>query len=270
MNEKDLDDMLKSIMTESLKMAWNMSADAPCIKKMLKKKYVENEESIYKGKEREDFGKFTNTEITDIFNNPDSITKYMSGSYSKRSTVEKENTEHQQERKAKAKEEWKNNIENNEEIKKIIDESPSLKKNLVDDEGKVKPEALDELTDSFLRMETSYNKGKEKKSLWQKFKSLFTGDDEKSEKYDANEVQNLAYKLASLHSEKLKSKRKDKENKKDDVIESLIYEIELLDESIKNFEMNIEELLSEEFLEYLETDMIKESNENNYIELIAE
>ena len=267
MNEEDIDDMLKSIMTESIKTAWNMSADAPCIKKS-KKEYIENDESLFKGKERDDFGKFTNTEITEIFNNPSSITKYMSGSYSKRSTVEKENTEKQKERKAKAKEEWKDNIENNEEVKKIIDESPSLKKNLIDDEGKVKPEALDELSDAFLRMETSYNKGKNKKSLWQKIKSFFTGDDEKSEKYDSKEVQNLAYKLASLHKDKLKSKRKEKENKSE-VTESLIYEIELLDESIKNLEMNMKDLLSEEFLEFLETNIINESEEIQ-IELIKE
>ena len=192
----------------------------------------------------------------------------MSGSYSKRSTVEKENTEKQKERKAKAKEEWKDNIENNEEVKKIIDESPSLKKNLIDDEGKVKPEALDELSDAFLRMETSYNKGKNKKSLWQKIKSFFTGNDEKSEKYDSKEVQNLAYKLASLHKDKLKSKRKEKENKSE-VTESLIYEIELLDESIKNLEMNMKDLLSEEFLEFLETNIINESEEIQ-IELIKE
>lgn len=270
MNENDIDDMLKSIMTESLKAAWNVSADAPCIKKTLKNKYVENTESVYKDKERPDFGMFTNKEITEIFNDPSSITKYMSGSYSKRSTVEKENTESQKERKAKAKEEWKNNIENNEEVKELIKNSPSLQKNLMDGD-KVKPEALNELTDTFLRMETSYNKGKSKKSLWQKIKSLFTKDKEIDDKYDTNEVQNLAYKLASLHSKKLKSKRKEKEkNAENKLSESLIYEIELLDESIKYFDMNMHELLSEEFINYLKTNIIEESDNTNYIKLFEE
>lgn len=269
MNENDIDDMLKSIMTESLKAAWNVSADAPC-EKTSKNKYVENKESIYKDKERPDFGMFTNKEITEIFNDPSAITKYMSGTYSKRSTVEKENTKSQKERKAKAKEEWKNNIENNEEVKELIKNSPSLQKNLMDGD-KVKPEALDELTDTFLRMETSYNKGKSKKSLLEKFKSLFIKDKDVKDKYDAKEIQKLAYKLASLHSKKLKAKRKEKEkNAEDSTSESLINEIELLDESIKYFDMNMTELLSEEFLVYLKDNIINESYEYEYITLIEE
>ena len=269
MNENDIDDMLKSIMTESLKAAWNVSADAPC-EKTSKNKYVENKESIYKDKERPDFGMFTNKEITEIFNDPSAITKYMNGTYSKRSTVEKENTKSQKERKAKAKEEWKNNIENNEEVKELIKNSPSLQKNLMDGD-KVKPEALDELTDTFLRMETSYNKGKSKKSLLEKFKSLFIKDKDVKDKYDAKEIQKLAYKLASLHSKKLKAKRKEKEkNAEDSTSESLINEIELLDESIKYFDMNMTELLSEEFLVYLKDNIINESYEYEYITLIEE
>ena len=268
MTEKDIDEMLQSIALESLKTAWNMSADAPCTKKTFKKKYVENEESIFKGQPRDDFGKLTNTEITEIFNNPSSISKYMSGKYSTKSTVEKENTEYQKKRKENAKKEWKDNIENNDEIKKIIDNSPSLKKNLIDDDGKVKDGALDDLTDAFLRMETSYNKGKSKKSLWKRIKNFFTGNDKEKSKYNPDEVQKLAYKLASLHSEKLKSRLSSKESK--EVKESLNIElIEELDESIKYFNMNLEDLLSEEFYNFLNNEnMVIESLDNEYDEII--
>ncbi|MBR6907173.1 hypothetical protein IKN40_01340, partial [bacterium] len=259
MNEKEIDEMLTNISLDCLKTAWNMTADSPCIKKKFKD-YIENDESIYKGKERDDFGKFTNSEITEIFNNPSSISKYMSGSYSKRSTVEKENTEHQKQRKENAKKEWKDNIENNEEVKKLIDQCPSLKKNLMDGD-KVKPEALDELVDPLLRMETSYNKGKSKKSLWSKIKSWFTGNDENKSKYDQEEVQKLAYKLASLHKEKLKSKRS-----KETVKES----IEELDYMIKCFEMNMDDLMTEEFINFIENNHINESKYYNKIELIEE
>ena len=265
MSEKDIDEMLQSIALESIKTAWNMSADAPCTKKAFKK-YVENEESIFKGQPRDDFGKLTNTEITEIFNNPSSISKYMSGKYSTKSTVEKENTENQKKRKENAKKEWKDNIENNDEVKKIIDESPSLKKNLVDKDGKVKDEALDDLSDALLRMETSYNKGKSKKSIWKRIKDFFTGgDDEEKSKYDPDEVQKLAYKLASLHSKKLKSKRSSEEVK-----ESLNIElIEELDESIKYFDMNLEDLLSEEFYDFLnDEDIVIESLDNEEDEII--
>ena len=260
MNEKDLDQLLTSIATECLKTAWNMTADSPCIKKKLKNKYIENEESIYKDQERDDFGKFTNKEITEIFNDPSSISKYMSGKFSKTSTVEKENTESQKVRKENAKKEWKDNIENNEEVKEIINKSKSLKKNLLDDEGHVKDDALNDLSDAFLRMETSYNKGKSKKSLWKKIKNFFTGDDDKSDKYDPEEVQTLAYKLASLHSKKLKSKKsKNNEESNDD-----------LNESIKYFDMNMEDLLSEEFLYFIENNQIFESNIDDYIKLFEE
>lgn len=267
MTEKDINEMLQSIALESLKTAWNMSADAPCTKKAFKK-YVENEESIFKGQPRDDFGKLTNSEITEIFNNPSSITKYMGGKYSTKSTVEKENTENQKKRKENAKKEWKDNIENNDEIKKIIDDSPSLKKNLVDNDGKVKDGALDDLSDAFLRMETSYNKGKSKKSLWKRIKDFFTGsdaEDKEKNKYDPDEVQKLAYKLASLHSKNLKSKRSSEEVK-----ESLNIElIEELDESIKYFDMNLEDLLSEEFYDFLNNeDMVIESLDDEDDEII--
>ena len=52
--------------------------------------------------------------------------------------------------------------------------------------------------------------------------------------------------------------------------ESLINEIELLDESIKYFDMNMTELLSEEFLIYLKDNIINESYEYDFITLIEE
>ena len=261
MSEKDLNELLKNITLECLKAAWNMTADAPAIKEG-KKKYVENDKSIYKGKKRKDFGNFTNTEITEILNDPSSVTKYMSGANSDRSTVEKENTDFQKDRKAKAKEEWKNNIENDEEVKEIIQNSRSLRKNLLDDNGKVKPEALDELTDVFLRMETSYGKDQSRKGLWGKIKGIFTKDDKVNKKYDSEAVQKLAYKLASLHKKKISKRVKN---------ESLdIEELEYLDEAMKYIDMHIDDILSEEFINYINTDEIFEENILDSIELISE
>lgn len=275
MSEQQIIDMLIDLAFAGVSAAYDTCIDSPCIKDG--KKLIVNKDSKATG-DREDFGGFNNEEITEILNTKGkAVTKYLGGTHKKgSSTLEKENTESQKERKAKAKQEWKENIENNEEIKKLIDNSKTLKKNLLDDDGKVKPEALDELTDSLLRVEKNYIKDNgEKKSLFGKIKNFFFGkkdDENKTEnpldKYDAQELQKLAYKLASLHAEKLKKRKKKIETTNEE-----LYDDEYNEISEKLFMINANMYLFEgEFANYLTNgDMIFESvEENDLLEFVEE
>lgn len=254
MNEQQILEMIIDLAYAGVNASYDTCIDSPCVKDG--KKLIANKDSKATGA-RDDFGGFNNEEITEILSTKGkAVTKYLGGVHKKgSSTVEKENTESQKERKAKAKQEWKENIENNKEIKKLIDNSKTLKKNLLDD-GNIKPEALDELTDSLLRVEKNYIKNKnEKKSFFGKIKDFFFGkkDDENSlDKYDGEELQKLAYMLASLHAEKLK-KRKNKIEKTNEEL----YEGEYDEIYEQLFILNSNMYLFEsEFAEYLKYDEI--------------
>ena len=275
MTEQQILEMIIDLAYAGVSAAYDTCIDSPCVKDG--KKLIVNKDSKATGA-REDFGGFNNEEITEILSTKGkAVTNYLGGAHKKgSSTVEKENTESQKERKAKAKEEWKENIENNEKIKKLIDDSKTLKKNLLDEDGKVKPEALDELTDSLLRVEKNYVKNKdEKKSFFGKIKDFFFGkkdDENKTEnsidKYDAEELQKLAYMLASLHVEKLK-KRKNKIEKTNEEL----YEGEYDEIYEQLFILNSNMYLFEgEFANYLTNgDMIFESvEENDLLEFVEE
>jgi len=263
MSEEEIKDMLHSFVTESFKTAWNMTADCPCRKEG--NRYIENEDSPSKGKERDDFGKFTNTEITEIFNDPSSIDKYMGGAYKKgSSTLEKNNTQKTKERQDRAYQEIKDEITNNEKVKDLIEKSKTLKKKLMNDDGSINDEEVKKLAPSLWRMETNYAKGKtKKKGFFGKLKSWLFGDDDNDidkDDYDAEELKNLAYTLASAHKKKLKRK-KISESLSDEEYFEIEDEIRILTEN-----MNI---LENEFVNYcLYDELINESEDN--IELIDE
>ena len=249
----DINDFIIKLVVNSVNAAINISLDTPCIEAG-KNKYEVNPNSKKTG-ERDDFGNFTNEEITEIMNDNNAVKKYMGGSYKKgSSTVEKENTESQRERKAKAKEEWKNEIENNEEIKKFIEESKTLKQ-LLDKDGKVKQEELDGLTDILLRLENGYGKESEKKGILDKFVGLFKKK-EGNEKYDPKELQTLAFKLASAHNKNLRRRKKKIEQNKAD--ESYAGEYAEICERIFMLEANM--YILEEVADYLESNEIKNNN----------
>ena len=167
-------------------------------------KYVENKESAFAGKERKDFGGFTNEEITDIMNNPDDISKYFGGKYAsdilsggKHLYSERTDREDLKEHHEKVVKQYKEIIESDEEIKKFIEDSKTLKKFLLNDDGSVNDENLEKISDNLIRVEQNYINKKKKKSFFSKIKSWFTGDKEEDDKVDPKELASLAFKLAS-------------------------------------------------------------------------
>ena len=262
MSEQEIIEMLIEFAFAGVSAAYDCCIDSPCVKEG--KKLVVNKNCKVTGA-RDDFGGFTNEEITEILNTKgDAAAKYFGGKFAKgASTVEKENTESQKQRKENAKKEWKENIENNDDIKELINKSKTLKKYLLDDDGNVKPEALDELSDTFLRVETSYlRKKKEKKGFFAKIKDFFSGkkkDDKENtegiDKYDKDELQELSYKLASLHKEKLNKKAEKNEGLSTDEYHEIYERLFMLNANMKLFES--------EFGDYLEYgDTIFESTED--------
>jgi hypothetical protein len=259
MSEQEIIEMLIEFVFAGVSAAYNCCIDSPCVKEG--KKLVVNKNCKATGA-RDDFGGFTNEEITEILNTKgDAAAKYFGGKFAKgASTVEKENTESQKQRKENAKKEWKENIENNDDIKELINKSKTLKKYLLDDDGNVKPEALDELSDTFLRVETNYlRKKKEKKGFFSKIKDFFFGKDKEEgegiDKYDKDELQELSYKLASLHKEKLNKKAEKNEGLSTDEYYEIYERLFMLNANMKLFES--------EFREYLEYgDTIFESVED--------
>lgn len=211
MSKENIMNMFTDIMKEAVKSCYNMCADMPCYKDG--KKYVENKESAFAGKERKDFGGFTNEEITDIMNNPDDIAKYFGGKYAsdilsggKHQYSERTDREDLKEHHDKVVKQYKEIIETDEEIKKFIEDSKTLKKFLLNDDGTVNDEELEKISDNLIRVEQNYINKKKKKSFFSKIKSWFTGVKDEDDKIDPKELASLAFKLASKRI-KLKKQR---------------------------------------------------------------
>lgn len=225
MGTDDVLEMLTSIMKESLKACYDMAIDLPFTKEG--KQYVENDKSMYKGKERMDFGGFTNTELTKIFNDPDSVSDYLSGKYAndnligwgKHKYTERTDTDELKQHHEDAVKEYEDIIQNNDKVKEIVDKSDSLKKFLYDDEGKLKDGAVEKLSDTLIRTENSYlNKGK-KKSFFSKLKSWFKGEKEESEvsDIDSEDLKQFVLKVASARVKRHKElQTKESYNEDDD------------------------------------------------------
>lgn len=266
MSGEEIMDFFIKLIKEGLKAAYDMSPDAPFIKK--DGKYIENEQSKYKDKNRKDFGMFTNAELTDIFNNPDSVKKYLNSKYYSRSqgarNAKLKDDEKSKELTEKAKKKMINDIENDEKINEFVKKSPSLKKYLLNSDGKtVNTKALDSISDLLIRTENNYLQGKKKKGWFKKIKDFFTGnkDDKESEyDFDSDEVKSLAYKLAS----KEKRRREEKKSKNNDPIKESLNEEYTLEDYISDNYINNLELLYEELDDYLNDRL---SIVNNPIEL---
>lgn len=202
----DIDNFIIKIILNSIRASLNLSIDVPC-KEVKKNKWEENTDSKFKGA-REDFGNFTNKEITGIMNDPKSAKQYFNGLHKKgSSTVDKENTEYQKERKAKAKKEWIDAIENEQSVKDLIAKSKTLKQ-LVDENGKANEEKLDDLFEKILRSENNYGEQQTKKGFWKRFKELFKKDGEDAPQYDPKELQSLSLLLKKIHNKNLRKRKK--------------------------------------------------------------
>lgn len=217
MDIKDVIDMLTKIMKESLKACYDMAPDVPFIKDG--KKYVENEQSIWKDKERLDFGGFTNKELTAIFNDPDSISDYLGGEYASdrlsgghHEYSEQTNDEKRKAHNEKVIKEYEDMLTNNEEVKEIINNDKSLKKALYDDKGKIKQDALRELSDNLIRVEKNFMNKTRKKGFFAKLKDFFFGkkeDESVLADVDPEALKQLALKCASLRKKKYKKRVKE-------------------------------------------------------------
>ena len=84
MSLEQIIEMFGKMINESIKASMKMTADAPCTNDSFGERsghWEVNKLSLHKGEERDDFGGFTNEEITDILNNPKTVTKYLGGQY---------------------------------------------------------------------------------------------------------------------------------------------------------------------------------------------
>ena len=206
MSKEDIVNMFTELMKESLKACYNMAPDVPCKKE--DDKYVENEESQFKGKERKDFGGFTNTQLTEIFNSPDEVTKYLGGKYAtdtfngglKHDYSERDDVDYLKTHHDKVIKEYGKIINDDEELKDFIKNSDTLKY-LLDDNGNLKEDELEKISDNLIRVEQNYLKGEKKKGLFDKVKKWLKKDEdegkEASKDIDPTELRDFAFKLAS-------------------------------------------------------------------------
>ena len=272
MSVKDVVDMFTNLAKESIKAAYNMSPDVPAIKDG--KKYVVNDKSIWGEKPRDDFGKFTNKEITEILNDPDKITDYLGGEHSTSGgrKVEQTNTEKNKEKHDKAIKDYEEEMTNNPEVKAVIDKNKTLKKALYDKDGKIDKDAVDAISDNLFRIEKNYLGKKKKKGLFAKIKDFFMGKKDSEEKdilsqIDPEELKELALKLASVRKNKSKSKKKEDNNENQETNEGMMSLSAFVNEEFDDsedftiLEANIE-ILQKEWMSYWYDELIEEDEDN--------
>lgn len=131
--------------------------------------------------EREDFGKLTNGEITDIMNKPKKAKKYIFGNKSKKVTAaETEKEKETEEERAKK------NVEAIKKDEKALQAAKKINPNISDDKGNINDEELEKTSQELATWQLGKHKNKSKKGFWNKIKNAFKsvfGSDEDDEKY---------------------------------------------------------------------------------------
>ena len=228
----------EQLIANGISITYNIAASKPCIEK--NGKYEVNTEDIDANEEREDFGTFTNAEITEIINDNTKGKNYLKGSSSgKISKSDKKKIEATQ---SKVKE----IIKDNDKLKDYCKNSETLK-DVVNDDGSINDEELDNVS-----MAVTHEQSKENKGFWGRvkgfFKSLFGGgdDNEKTKKYDDNEIKELLKQIKELLEEQ-KNKNSDSSNdsetsKNESLIDinNTIFENKTFRISLKDYIMNTE------------------------------
>ena len=132
--------------------------------------------------EREDFGKLTNGEITDILNKPKKAKKYIFDNKSNKKVTAAET-----EKEKKTEEEIAKNtaekIKNDEEVLKV---AKKINPDITDEEGNINDDELNDTAQKFATWRFGHKKNDSKKGFWNKIKSAFKsifGSDEDNEKY---------------------------------------------------------------------------------------
>lgn len=248
MSGRDIIKMFGKFISDSLKASYEMTADVPCIKKEGEKEWVANPESKNKGKERMDFGGFTNEQIATFLNNPDNVTDFLTGDHAtdtisggKHKYIEQDDTPEKKVHNEEVKKQFKDLLSNNDELKTFIKEKcDTVFKTLYDDEGKLREEAFNKLVPSLMRIENTYLNGDNKNGVFKKIKNFFKKNTEIE--VDPSEIMNLSKKVAALRK-KLKL-QKTEEGLDIDFVDIIV-------------EANME-ILEAEFVQWWEEDDIKQ------------
>jgi hypothetical protein len=247
MSGKDIVEMFGKFISDSLKASYEMTADVPCIKKDGEKTWIANPESKNKGKERMDFGGFTNEQIATFLNNPDKVTDFLGGQHAtdtisggKHKYIEQDDTEEKKAHNEEVKKQFKDLLSNNDELKTFIKEKcDTVFKTLYDDEGKLREEAFEKLVPSLMRIENTYLNGENKNGIFKKIKNFFKDNTEID--VDPSEIMKVSKKVASMRK-KLKLQRT-AEGFEDDFVDIIV-------------EANME-ILEAEFVQWWEEDDTK-------------
>lgn len=241
-------EMFSSIMKESLKASYDMAFDVPCIKQ--DGKFVENEHSEQKDKERMDFGGFTNKQITDFMNDPDKVADFLGGQFAtdtisggKHEFIEQTDTEKRVLRNKKVREEFKKLL-TSDEIKDFMDKkAKTIKSVLFTKDGELNEEEFNNLLLCFMRVENTYLKGDKKLGFFKRIKNVFADKKE----IDPSELKALTLKIASIRT-------------KNESLEDGNYII--LTANMEIFE--------KEFITYCNGEVINEEKTNSYANLVIE
>ena len=273
MSKEDIINMFTNLMKESLKACYNMAPDVPCNKDKNSDKYIENNESQFKGKERTDFGGFKNDELTEIFNSPDEVTKYLSGKYAtdtfngglRHDYSERDDIDYLKTHHDKVIKEYGKIINSDDELKEFIKNSKTLN-HLLDENDNIKEDELEKISDNLIRVEQNYLKGEKKKSLFDKIKNWFKKDEEEGKEIDIDpsELKDFAFKLASKwkkYRRKMNKLNKDKA-KTEDELKNESLEEDYTDIDFTIFNTNLE-IFEKEFEFYCMTGIINESEDDN-------
>lgn len=226
MSGKDIVEMFGKFISDSIKASYEMTADVPCIKKDGEKQWIANPESKNNGKERMDFGGFTNEQIATFLNNPDKVTDFLGGQHAtdsisggKHKYIEQDDTEEKKAHNEEVKKQFKDLLSNNDELKTFIKEKcDTVYKTLYDDEGKLREEAFEKLVPSLMRIENTYLNGENKNGVFKKIKNFFKKNTEIE--VDPSEIMKVSKKVAAIRK-KLKSQRTD-EGFEDDFVDIIL------------------------------------------------
>ena len=180
------------------------------------KEYIVNEKSKYGAdKKRKDFGDFTNTEITDIFNAKDmqdKLAEFLGGQHAsdslsggKHDYNEQSDSERKKKHKEKRQKIYKDILSEDKDVQKFLDKHEDIKDLLYTD-GKLDDEKLDKISIYFERFENTYRLKKKikKDGIFSKLKRWFTG--EKKDKIESKDFLKFV--------ELIVSKRRNIEDKK--------------------------------------------------------
>lgn len=241
-------EMFSNIMKESLKASYDMAFDVPCIKK--DGKFVENEHSEQKGKERMDFGGFTNKQITDFMNNPDKVADFLGGQFAtdtisggKHEFIEQTDTEKRALRNKKVRAEFKELL-TSDEIKDFMDKkAKTIKSVLFTKDGELNEEEFENLLLCLMRVENTYLKGDKKLGFFKRIKNVFADKKE----IDPSELKALTLKIADVRTK----------NESLEDGNSIILTANM-------------EIFEKEFITYCNGEVINEEKTNSYANLVIE